>query len=367
MIGPYAASMIEYESNVFARSSAEPSASQEAAPVVADSLFKELVGIDVRWPISSQVLRTGLELRRLDYVDLQQLDHNEYRFSAGMDWAAHRIVEGAVDYQRERRMAAFEHRTSSELSIETEQLGDAEARLNISPTWTAEATLRVRQLESPLPDYSDYALKENTAGAHISYMSRQTLLAGLKLEYLSGSFDGVPDAGKFDQQTVELTSEYTVSGLSRILVNLGYTQRQQDPAPDDKVTAVTGLLGYRRTLTGKTSASLDAFRRIRSYVGGADSVKETGASLSWVWTPTLRTSITGTYQWTHEEFRNAAADLQQDGRNDDTQLASLKLKYQMGSWLSISPYLSYQARNSDVDVDRYHASIVGLQLLARFD
>ena len=328
-----------------------------------DQILRYIAGIEVKLPLASQRLRAVLEARRLDYSHFNRLDHDEHLVSAGLDWRLNRIIDGLLDYRQERRMAAFSERNSTSLAIEDESITSGSANLQVTPDWRLVGGLRSRQLDSPLPAFPEFSLQERTISAAVKYVGMDSLAAGLLAEYLDGEFEGVPTTGSFDQQSLSFTAEYSASDLSRFGAELGYTQRQD--AGSDKQAEVTGAFSYRRELSGKTTADARVFRRVRSFVGAASSVVETGAGVGLAWQPTDRISLLAAYQMSQGSFQDASAA--GNGRRDDDQLASLKLTYQVLPFLALRPYAEYRARDSSTGFDSFDSTITGIELRLRFE
>ena len=363
---PYGIAQLEYNSNIFSLSSREEALAQNGDGQRADRIQRYIAGIDASLPLSNQNLKAKVEGRRLDFAHYNRLDHNEYLLSGGADLRFSRSIDGLLNYQQERRMASFEDRKSTALTLETERVGRAGINFDITPEWRLETGLKSRELDSPLADFPDFRLQENTVSSALKYLVKDAVDFGGYAEYVSGRFDGVLDNGKFHQQSVALTAGYSIKNFSRIASQFGYTQRK-DLGVSGKLSGLTGELSYHRELTGKTSADVQVFRRVRSYVGGASSVKESGAYLTMGWKATPKTSLTGSYQFTRGQFQESTPQANNLQRRDNTQLARLKLSYQMLPWLAVAPYAGYQVRDSKLDIDSFHTAYGGIELQARLE
>jgi hypothetical protein len=361
---PYASAKIEHNSNIFDLSGREEALQQNGDETLADTVLRYAGGVEVRLPWSKQTLRAVAEARRMEFDHFSRLDHDEHLLSAGLDLHFSPAVEGTVDYRDERRMASFANRDDTELTIETERIGSALAKLSVTPDWRLEVGARWRELESPLPDLPEFGIEETTLHTELKYLAEETLSAGLLLEYLDGEFVGVADSGKFDQQTLALTADYFITGFTRIGAELGYSRR--DDSGGGSLSALTGMLGYRRELTGKTTADVQLFRRIQSYVGGASTVVESGIRAGLEWKATEKILLAAGYQWTDGKYESASPSFDNQNRRDDDQLASLKLDYRLLHWLSFKPYYAYQTRDSNIASEDFSTTIAGLEVLARF-
>lgn len=328
----------------------------------SDHLLRYIAGVETGFAWSDQKLRGLAEGRRVRFSHFDYLDHDEYLLGAGLDWRW-KAANGALDYRLERRMAPFAERRSTALAIERERLGTGRFDLDYNPEWRFESVLRTRNLDSPLPGFPDFSLTENSVGVAAKYIEIDALAAGALIEYLSGEFSGVPGAHSFHQESIGVTAAYTIPQLSLMSAELGYTRRTEEGSSGG-LSGLTGLFAYHRQFTGKTSAGGQLFRRISSYAGGASGVRDTGAQVDFGWLATEKISVAAVYRWTRSVFDESSGGSQ---RSDDLQSASLKSTYHALTWLALRPYVSYEERNSNVDVVDYKATIVGLELQARFE
>lgn len=361
---PYGSAQVEYNSNIFALESREQALAQNGDDRLSDRLLRYVLGVEGKLTLSQQALRAKVEGRRVDFDRFGYLDHDEYLLSAGLDWQLSSAVDGLLELGQERRMASFEDRNTTDLTLETERTARATANVDITPEWRLETGLERRELDSPLPNFPDFELTEDTAGVAIKYLLIDRLAAGVYAEALRGRFKGTANSGRFHQESLALVADYSVEDFSSVGAELGITKRTEaNGGGGDQ--ALTGELSYHRELTGKTKVDLQVFRRVRSYVGGASSVTEDGASLGLAWQATVKTSVAALYQWTQGSFQDAGAATENSGRSDQGEIASLKVSYQMLPWIALRPYGGYQLRDSNTPLDSFEASFIGFEVLAR--
>jgi len=360
---PYGSAQVEYNSNIFALESRAQALAQNGDPKRSDRLLRYVLGVEGKLSLSEQSLRAKIEGRHIDFDHFRQLDHDEYLFGGGVDWRLSTAVDGLLELSQERRMASFEDRDSTALTLEIERLLRGTANVDVTPEWRVETGLEHRELDSPLPAFPDFKLTEDSVGVAIKYLLIDHLSAGLYAKYLTGLFDGTPNAGRFHQKGLSLVANYSIETLSRVGAELGITDRSEGSGGGDR--ALTGELSYHRELTGKTKIDLEIFRRVRSYVGGASSVTEDGASIGLAWQATSKTSAAALYQWTQGSFKDSSVATDNFGRRDRGEIASLKVSYQMLPWIALRPYGGYQSRDSNIALDSFEASFVGFEVLAR--
>src|SRR6201999_3134692 len=119
-----------------------------------------------------------------------------------------------------------------------------------------------------------FGFKESGGSASVNYLGIDKLTAGLREEYLNGSYHHIVAATRYHQTTTDLTANYAVTGFSAFDGQVGYTTRNSSLVDSadatgplagiggaiGKTTALTGALGFKRALSVKTSISFRVFR-----------------------------------------------------------------------------------------------------------
>ena len=371
---PYGSAQYEHHSNIFEVSSEEEALEQNGDSERSDNVLRLAAGLDLSWMPGQQELRLKGEARRLQYDRNGDLDHNEHTVSAAFDWKAGSTVDGTLEYEQDRRVASFADLDTSELSVQTERNAHALLGVGVTPTWRVETAANYHESELPLDDAPEFKLEETSGTLAINYLGVSKLSAGLLGEYLEGEYTGSDDARSFDETSLQLTADYAVTGLSSFNLKLGVTERQEERddalaeegTEDEDVSGFTGSLGYNRTLSGKTSFGAQIFRRVDSYVAGANALVDTGLQASLNWQPTARLSVGARAGWTRSEFENGS-DTAQAGREDDLTTASLELSYQALRWLALRPFVEYRDRSSNIEDESFDSTVVGAEMRARFE
>lgn len=395
---PYGSAQTEYNSNVFSLSGESQARALNDDPALADVVQRYLAGLESGYVWSGQHLSATLEGRRFVYGHFKQLNHDEYLGTGTFNWSLSSVLDGTLGYRVERRMAAFAERDSTQLAMERERTANGLAGLALGLSWRLEVDASTRDLASPLASKlisaPGFGVRENSAGLALKYRVVETLAAGVHVSAVRGEFRDVPPANpcsidpslldpngtpdncqpagtpntplvRFEQSTTEVTAKYSVDKLSDLDAALGYTRRQDVSPPGPRLSAITGKLGYVRELTGKTAARVEAFRRVNSFVAGANSVLATGVGGGLTWRPTLDLVIDADYQWSGGDFRTPGSSNAQ--RSDHSQIFSLQARYRVLRVLSFRPYFRFQDRSSNVDVRNFKQNVLGVELLLRFD
>jgi hypothetical protein len=368
---PYADAAYEHNSNLFALSNLEPEVVGRNGPTLADTLFKVRAGFDLAYDWSRQEFFAIAEGRRFDYHNFNQLNHNEYLLHGGLKWKIASVLDGIVDYQRERSMVSFlqyneTQFASTQIFLQVQSIATASINLQVTPEWRLESLGKLNDLKSPRPGFLDLDLREDSIHEGLRYVGFANLSAGLDGEYLNGHFNNgnfllTPN---YHQTTEALAADYSLSGLSVFHGAIGYTSRTQQQA--GTVSGLTGLVAYQRDLTGKTSINLKLSRAINTYLTSAAPEVDTTAELDVTWHATEKIKVEAGYQYLHSSYSATdVAGVVTASRVDHMQTPTLSVKYQPLNWLLVRPYIQYQSRTSSLAIYTFNGTVYGIELEGR--
>jgi len=368
----YADADYEHSSNLFALSDIVPAPEGRDGPTRSATTFRARAGFDAAYDWGQQELFANAEGRRFTYDNFSDLDHDEYLVHGGLKWKIDSLLDGLIDYSRERSMVSFLQYNETEfattqLFIQVQSIATASINLQVTPEWRLQSLGKINDLDSPRPGFPDLALREDSIHEGLRYVGFANLSAGLDGEFLYGHFTSAESVltPTYHQTTVELAADYALSGLSTFHGAVGYTNRDQGQA--GSLSGVTGLLSYERNLTGKTSVTLKLSRAINTYVTYADSEIDTDAEFDVTWKATEKIRVDLGYVWQHSDI--AATDI--DGvltpsRVDRLQTPTLSVRYQALDWLLVKPYAQYQTRASTNDIYSFDGTLYGIDLEVRW-
>jgi hypothetical protein len=365
---PYADASYQYDSNVFYASRELTEPIGKNGPTYSDNLLFSRAGIGVTYDSSLSDFYANLEARRFDYDQFSAVDHNEYLLNGGLKWILFSLLDGTLDYRRERSAVSYLDFTATQLYLQLQSISTASVNLQFMPDWRLESLGKINDLDSPRPGLPNLSLREESIDEGLRFVGLSRLSAGFDAIYLSGHFNGDEFVltPRYHQTTGQLAAKYVATGLSSFDGAIGYTNRVQEDAGN--VSGVTGLLAYERALTAKTTIDVKLSREINSYVTYGSSELDTSAALRATWQATRTITVVAGYQWTHSNFPGSnLVDLGSLERADTYQLSNLSVKYQVLDWLSLQPYGQYQSRQSNIDFDTFNRTVYGLQFEARLD
>lgn len=378
---PYATVGIEYNSNVFAAPSDQPPLAASGDYALGDTITHYLAGATAKFAWERDELSLNGDVEQFEYQHFDELDHGEYKFGGLFNYHLGPIVDGSLEYQQRRYMAPTADTMTTQLEINTDRLASGTVRILVTPEWRFGLQPKWHQLDTPLPDYPNFALQENIADATLDYLGFAKVTAGLLAEYTDGKYSNIAAATKYTQWTEQLTANYAVTGLSSFNGQIGFTHRNSalvDPAeagttPDGgqggdvgQTSAVTGALGFHRALSVKTSVDLRVFREVDSYTAGANSEIGTGGEVGVKWDPDVKISVTLHYRLATDSIQGNLATTNVNDRTDHLHSASADLTYKAASWLTVRPYVEYDKRTSNDADANYNATRYGIELTARW-
>jgi hypothetical protein len=369
---PYADGAYEHDSNLFALSSTAPEPAGRNGPSLSDSLWRVRAGFDSAYEWGLQEFFAIAEGRRFTYDQFTQLTHDEYLLHGGWNWKIASVLDGVLDYQRERSMVSFlqinaaEFSASEQLYLQVQSVAIASINVQMSPEWRLQSQGKLNDQNTQLPGTPDLTLREESIHEGLRYVGFANLSAGLDGEYLRGNFTGgtfLVTPG-YRQSTAEFAADYVLSGLSSFHGDIGFTERSLEQA--GRISGLTGLAAYQRDLTGKTSITLKLSRAINTYITAASPEVDSAAELDVTWSATAKIKVQAGYQYLHSSFSATdIAGVLTASRLDRLQTPTLSVIYQPVNWLIVRPYAQYQTRSSTVGIFSFHGTVYGLELEGR--
>jgi hypothetical protein len=356
---PYADVHYEHDSNVFRVQNSQANLIAIGDPTLADNDLKTVAGAEGEYLWSEQKLTATIEGRRYDYDHFTALDHNEYLADVALKWKTTSLLDGTLEARQEQLMAPFALGNSAQLTIDVDRKISETLNLNFNPDWRLESGVYSHNLKSPLQDFPDFVERE--VGTQLALLNRSVahLTYGITVDHISGRFENAPDVGTYNQTDAQLTANYAVNALTSFKGAVGYTKRDQVL---DSVSAATGMLGYSRQLTGKTTFTLNVTRAINSYVAAGGSEIDTSATVGLNWQATYKIAATASGGYMHSTFVGQfVPGSLANGRADTLPTGALGLNYQIFRHAILKAYLQKQSRSSNIDVYNFSDTTVGVE------
>jgi Putative beta-barrel porin 2 len=314
-----------------------------------DSVYLDLNGSDLRYD-------------RLSY-----LDHTEYAFDGGLKWALDgNAVNGTIDVSRSRSAVPFYTliQQQQQVVLMTQQRELATLSFLMTPDWRISTDVHKSNVDAPVAGANNLSNSETGGGLQLTYVRAAKLTGGIAASYSTGDYGGVAAAlaTSYRQETLDLTSTYTVTARTAFSGQVGYTRRLSD-SNSDSTSGVSGSLNYRRTLTSKTSINLLVSRAVASNITNTSAELDTIASVNVNYAATYKMTLQAGYNVTKRYLPGQGIPIGTD-RNDRQQFATFGMDYQWLRWLSIRAYANYQTRSSDAAGADFNATVYGITATA---
>ena len=359
---PYVAWDYAYDSNVFSLANPTEAFELNGDSKRSDTFMREVVGADTVFGWGQDTLTSTIEGRRFLYDRLTSLDHNEYLYNSRLDWKALAVLTGDVSIRQERRAGDFADKVSTQLSLERDLEADGDLSIRLSPDWKIVGRVNSHKLDSPLPGAPQFSLRENGGEAGFRYTRNAPGSVGAIFRFLHGYYDGISDGSSYVQYTATSTFDYTISGLTQLSGEVGYTDFRSR-VDHFKFGGLNATVNLRRQISGKTIISFGTYRRVESYIAGADTIILSGVTSDFDWHLSAKITLEASYEWLYTAFHPLEPGITGDSqRRDHDQTTHLKLTYAPRDWASASLLGTYYNRGSDSDVDTYNRAVVGVEL-----
>jgi len=380
-VSPYLSVDFQHNSNVFAAGNDVPLIAGRDSR--ADSFAHYLAGAvaDLKW--GADTLALNVEGGKYNYIKNTILDHYEIKFGSLLDWQLTPILSGDLGYEQGRTRTPPADALVQDLELQTDRSAHATVKILLSPRWRLDLHPIWHSLDTPIVGYPEFGYRETTAAVRINYLGIQKLTAGLRGEYVDGSYHNVIAATKYTQKTAGVASNYAITGFSSFDMQAGYTWRNSslvNPADADlPQVSQTGLLGDTKTFTGamgltrrfsvKTAMALKVYREVGSYVASANPTVNTGAELSANWRPDAKLALQLAYRYEKQQISGPQITIDEnvDNRDDHSHDIQGSLTYQATRWLAFRPYAEYQSRKSTLQQANYDTLLFGITVTARLN
>lgn len=308
---------------------------------------------------------------------LETLDHDDYSFTAGVDWRPSQVFDVSLLATQDRLPLGLADVGGNEAAPQTTQRYQGTLRLRPTPRWQLSLTPGWNETKTSLPAADDFLLRESSAIASIEFLGAGRLVPGVSATRVEGKYSGVVNPTRYIQQTVHGTVGYRLTEVTAFSLEAGQTWRSthlreptSDPgaiANEGSNSAFTGSLSVFRQLTAKTSVNLNVFRNFQLYDAGVNLSIGTGfrAGVNWAATSKVSVALDATHTWStidNVEFGGVPIK-----RKDLVRTYSFGVNYRATRAVSLSTGLTRNVRRSEVWSDQYNSTIANVALSVRFD
>lgn len=374
---PYASVSVEHDDNLFRFSDDAEALALSGGTERADTYRRLALGAGLRYSWGLQRVLAGGELRRYNYSRFKQLDRNGHEFGGELLWRIASPLSGNLRYRQSRDSESFIDRDTTLLGFKTQREAETRARLEITPHWHLLGSLRGLRQRYTQAVAQNFELDEDGGSLGVDYLGAPLSQAGAAVEVTRGDYPsrdpatlnpGVATA--YEQTDFKLRAGYSPSGISSLRAEAGYTRRDNRGNGAEDFSGVTGQASYEREFSALTSLRAELFRQLRQVEEvDANFVRQDSAALVFDWQLTQLMKLSARGELSRELYQGAAAVAAASGeeRRDTVRIASLELRYKPFFWLTLTPALRQESRDSNRADRGYESTVFGLEIEARYD
>ncbi len=358
----------QYDSNVLRVEPGPVLTAVSPSGETSDRVLNAVATANLQYKLDRQRLYVMGDATRQWYKRFNQLNHDEYSATGGLDWTGADWIDGTFSVHQDHRMVPEAARLVPSLSLDfqTDQNASAGLNVNVAPQWRMESKFDWIKQDSPSITAPFY-LNERDYTVAGKYLGLGQVAMGLQLQYQDGVFTGpiVPPntvvtlamlplpqgTSQFHQYNEDLTVDYTVNQMSKLTSKLGASQRRVPGSPNAAANGFTGELQYKRTVSALTKVTLGVFRRLQTFPSFSDYVTESGASAQLDWQPTLKLYTSVLAQYIDDSYHGS-------DRSDKLALLDAGVNYQWFEHFSLKPGFHFEDRKSSTTysyIDRIYS------------
>lgn len=349
----------------------------------SDTVSTTNAGLTFDKLLRRQNLHADLSYNINRYSHYSTLDYNGLRAHANWGWQLGNYLKGSLTYERSRTLIDFGSLNpddrGSVRDINTYDRLYASADWWFHPEYSigagySHSNSSYSSVQRQASEYDADAVELNA-----KFQPKTGNLIGLSLRQTKGNYPNRQDSpgqgatvdNSFDQTDTEVNGNWRLTGQSRVFGRLGYTTRTHEQVTQRDFSGVTGRLTYDWALEGKTSVSLSLRREIGAVEDiDAAYVLTNGISLSPVWNPTSKISLSAKYDWSKRRYEGdpfrviGSSPSLQSVRKDTVNAASISGTYLPLRSLLLSLTLLHERRTSSRELADYRDNLASLS--ARF-
>jgi hypothetical protein len=327
------------------------------------------------------VLQVQGSYRHTETAHFDKLGHDDYNVAGVFDWKPAKLFDATLSADQTRTPMRQADVGADEATQKTARQVKVTGRLHPTPHWQLAVMPGWNHIDVPLPGGRGYEFHETVRGASITYTGAARLAPGVDVQQSEATNRGVDAATRYHQRTIWAVLNYEASGFSTFTLSAGHTRREThllEPSTDPAVLAnegvnagFTGLLGYKRQLSVKTSVYINAFRAFQQYDAGTNLSVDTGFSTGIAWLPTRKIGVKLDSQNTWSTIVGLTGGLQVPvpggRRRDMLRSVSLEGSYNFTRIVAVRAYVTRRIRRSEAWSAQFNATIGGVELKVAFD
>jgi exopolysaccharide biosynthesis operon protein EpsL len=376
-IEPFAAAAVTYDDNVFRLSGQADPTAVLGSSSKSDTYTTTSIGLNFDLPVSRQRFLGGLSFNDNRYDQFTGLNFTERHARALWKWVAGNDLSGELGYTRDRALASFSNVQGGVQSGIPNPLDTKKAFANaaymLGARWRLRGDLvRLDQANGATAlQVNDGTIDSIGLGLH--YVSRAGNTAGLDLQTQDGQLPNPQDVNgtlvdnSYQQDRINLMTEWTLSGHSRLRASAGLVDRSYEQLPERDYDTGTYHVDYEWKPTGKITLVAAAQRDI-----GAPDEINAGVNTSFVLVEGIalrpeyrvseKTNIAGILDYSNWDYLGDAGTVlgTVSPRSDRVRTVAVALGYQALRNARVDFGYRYESRTSTDAFGDYTVNIFSL-------
>lgn len=372
---------VSYENNLFRLPhGVQPDAAETGVdhPARSDIILSSLAGVQFDKTYSRQRIRADLLATHYAYRTYERLDFNAISGRAAWNWVVGNQWLGLASVEHTDTPVSFASHTGFAQVVNHYERASVEANYTWHPDWSAGAGLaEVRNRQSgsldPFTDYDaavgDLRVKYgpesgNRIEAH--FRSTDGRYPTRQAEFLSTL------GSSFRQNDLDVETDWSFAGHSRLTGRVGLTSRQYTGAPlgSRDFRGITGRLIYNMALTGKLAVDLGVRREIGPLDDPeANYVLTTAVSVAPIWSISDKLNVRASAEIRKRDFQSnpAIASGRVASGVDDTQYYNVTGNWMPKRNLVFNLTLAHEIRTGNhLTFPDYRAQVASASVQFRF-
>ncbi len=221
-------------------------------------------GVDLK--LSRQRVFANAVVRANRYEDVKLLNNDSHGLNAGLDWETIGNLSGGLRVAANRSLASYTTAgappLTNEKNIESSHQTGATVRKGFTSRVALTAGLQRREVEFSAPSFSSGELKESEASIGLRYGLPGQLVFGVGLRKTqtdrpralqSPPGSGIYIADEADRDDLDLTAEWSPSGLSTLSARLSFGREEHSLASLAGFEGTTGAVSWVYRPSDKTT------------------------------------------------------------------------------------------------------------------
>ena len=315
-----------------------------------------------QWTLGRQQFLADMKIANNRFVRNSELNNNSGSYRITWNWTVSPFVTGDAGAEFNRALAGFanERFLGRDLLQTTGYFGDL--RFRVANHWQLVAGVKGSHLTHSLDARRGENFRSNSGNAAVRYYTSEQDYLALDYRYTNyrfaqpTSFNGLPFDPDCNDSTETLQVKHALTGKTSVYASVGYLKRHY---LHDSSGSFAGQIWHAKLLwqaSGKTHVDLETWRDLTANLEAqSDYFVSRGGSISPVWDPTTRISLSLLASWSSQEYLGASPSaIQFTRRHDNRVTQQLNLRYRPRDALTLTLSYQHEYRDSNIPVLAYN-------------